>query len=419
MIAQAILLGLLTGAVSVAFHICVDKGEVFRNRFIEWAHGQETLGPWLVMGLTLSALILAAGLVSYFASEAAGSGIPHLKAVLIGRRNFRWLRVLIVKFASMAIGNVGGLVLGREGPSIHMGGAIGQGLAAWWPHGKLPPAILVAAGGGAGLAAAFNAPLSGLVFVLEELDRRCATVDFFVAAIACLMSDMVCRAVLGQHPSFHFSVSGAPALYLLMAFVPLGILSALLGGLFTRALLWGQKLTGLAFWPLVCWWLILATAVATVAWFAPELLGGGQSYINSVLDGNGVTLKTVGLFFVIRFFLTIGCASSRVAGGIFMPILVLGALLGWGMAMLTQMLFPGLAVDKGLFVVIGMAAYFTGVVKAPLTAIVLMIEMTENYALVLPLFVACLSALLVADWLGSPPIYEAWLENDLQKDWIR
>jgi CIC family chloride channel protein len=415
--AQAILLGLLTGAVAVCFHLALDYGEVLRNRIIDFARQNSEWGPWIVLILALAGVLLSAALVIRFAPEASGSGIPHLKIVLQGRRPFRWLRVLVIKFVSTVVGVTGGLVLGRGGPSVHMGGAVGQGVANLWPgkHSE-DRTILVAAGGGAGLAAAFNAPLAGLVFVLEELEWRFASLEFFTAAIACLAADMVCRAVLGQYPAFHLAIAGTSPLSLLIAFVPLGILSALLGGLFNRSLLSTQRFIALTSWPRLVWWLALASMVTIVGWRFPELLGSGQDFVNGILEGQALPLETAALFFLIRFVLTIGSSSSGAAGGLFIPILVLGALLGWGLGETIQMLFPPLNVDPKLFTVVGMAAYFTAVVHAPLTGIVLIIEMTGNYTLILPLFIACFSALLVADWAGNLPIYEALLENDWRKD---
>ena len=414
---QAILVGMLTGAVAVAFHLSLDYGEALRTRIIELAHQRPTAGPRIILGLAMTAVVGSAGLILHFSPEASGSGIPHLKAVLQGHRPFRWLRVLLCKFVSTVVGVTGGLVLGRGGPSVHMGGAIGQGMANLWPN-TLPGdrSILVAAGGGAGLAAAFNAPLAGLVFVLEELEWRCASLEFFTAAIACLAADMVCRAVLGQYPTFHLSMAGASPLSLLIAFVPLGILSAILGGVFNSSLLSAQKLLVLSYWPRLVWWLVLASLVAIVGWHAPQLLGSGQDFVDGLIQGKTLALPTVALFFGIRLALTIGSSSSGAAGGIFIPILVLGALLGWFVGEATQLLFPALSVDSKLFAVVGMAAYFTGVIHAPLTGIVLIIEMTGNYELILPLFVACFSALFVAEWAGFLPLYEALLENDLRKD---
>lgn len=420
MIPQAIVLGLLTGGTSVTFHFAMNSAEAFRYKFLDLSHQNAHFGIGMILGLGLITVIISAGFVRQFAPEASGSGIPHIKGVLLGHRHFRWLRVLITKFLSMVIGGVGGLVVGRAGPSVHMGSSIGQGLADIWPKNGYPDhTILIAAGGGAGLTAAFNAPLSGLTFVLEELERRCSSLEFFTAAIACLTADMVCRAVLGQQPVFHFVNFAASPLSLLIAFVPLGLLSALLGSLFTHTLLWGQRLIALPVWPKSMWWLTLATWLTATAWYTPQLLGGGYDFVNEILVGQELTLGTIGLFFISRFVLTIGSSCSGAAGGIFMPILVLGALLGWGVGVAIELFFPELNVDARLFAVVGMAAYFSGVVQAPLTGIVLIIEMTSDYALILPLFIACFTALLIANWLGCPPVYEALLENDLRKERIQ
>jgi chloride channel protein, CIC family len=417
LLAPSILLGLLTGAISVGVHLSLDYGEALRNRVIDFSHQQDFLGPWIIMGLVVMAVCLSAGVVIRFAPEASGSGIPHLKGVIQGCWPFRWVRVLIIKFVSMIIGGSAGLMVGREGPTVHMGGAIGQGLANLWPDQTFKGrSVLVAAGGGAGLAAAFNSPLAGLVFVLEELDSRCSSFEFFAAAIACLTADMVCRVVLGQYPTFHLVIAGTPSLDMLIAFLPLGIVSALLGCLFNRTLLTAQKLISLPLWPRFFWWFVLVTMVTSVGWLTPDLLGGGQDFVSGIIEGRVFTLQTIMLFFIIRFVVTIGSFSSGAAGGIFMPVLVLGALLGLGIGSIIQLLFPELNVDAKLFAVVGMASYFTGVVLAPLTGIVLIIEMTGNYTLILPLFVACFSAQIVADWLGVVPIYDALLENTIKKN---
>lgn len=415
--AHAILIGLLTGAVAVSFHLSLDYGELLRNRIIDFAHRNPEWGAWIVLSQALLGVVLSVSLVIGIAPETAGSGIPHLKAVIQGRRPFRWLRVLVIKFASTVVGVTGGLVLGRGGPSVHMGGAIGQAVANLWPgkHADDRP-ILLAAGGGAGLSAAFNSPLAGLVFVLEELEWRFASLEFFATAVACLVADLVCRAALGQYPTFHLAIAGSPPLALLPAFVPLGILSALLGALFNRSLLTAQGLIGLRSWPRLVWWLVLASTLAVVGWRFPALLGSGQHFVDGMLEGSTLPLEATALFFLIRFILTIGSSSSGAAGGLFIPVLVLGALLGCGVGESIRLLLPGLNVDSRLFAVVGMAAYFTGVVHAPLTAIVLVIEMTGSYTLILPLFIACFSALLAADWAGNLPLYEALLENDLRKD---
>jgi len=415
LILPSILLGLLTGTASVGFHLALDYGEVIRNQVIELAHQYTTFGPWAIFGLVLFAVFLSAGLTIRFSPESAGSGISHLKAVLQGLRLFRWFRVLVIKFISTVIASSAGLMVGRGGPNVHMGGAIGQAIANIWPDTVIKDrSVMVAAGGGAGLTAAFNSPLAGLVFTLEELDTRCTSFEFFAAAIACLTTDMVCRVMLGQSPTFHIAIAQAPELNLLLLFLPLGVVSGILGGLFNKTLLASQKLLRLPFYLKLVWWIILAAMVAAAGWWTPELLGGGQGFINSIFEGNIFTLNTVMLFFIIRFIVTVGSSSSGASGGIFMPVLVLGALLGLGVGSIIQQLFPELNIDPKLFAVVGMASYFTGVVQAPLTGIVLLIEMTGNYTMILPLFVACFSAQIIADLLGVMPIYDALMQNDLR-----
>ena len=412
---KAMLVGLLAGGAAVAFHLCLDFGQDFRNRLIELAHQRGGQGMATVLGFSVISVIVAAFLVKYFAPEACGSGIPHVKAVLQGYRSFRWFRVLMVKFASGLIGISGGLALGREGPTVQMGAAVGAGCATLpWTHSH-ERRVLVAAGGGAGLAAAFNSPLAGLVFVLEELQGQFASLEFFAAALACLSADMVCRALLGQFPVFHISLLNTPDLSLLVAFIPLGMLSGFLGVVFNESLLAALKLGTLPIHFRIAGWVACGLALGATGWLVPDLLGGGQRFLDKLLDTeHGIVVSSIPLFFGIRFLLTVGSYSTGAAGGIFSPILVLGALLGLHFEIAVHRLFPQLMLEPNAFAVVGMAAYFTGVVRAPLTGIVLMIEMTGNYALILPLFVACFSSLLVADALHDLPLYEALLERDLQ-----
>jgi len=248
---------------------------------------------------------------------------------------------------------------------------------------------------------------------LEELQGKFASLEFFAAALACLTADMVCRGVLGQFPAFHVSLLAAPDLILLLAFIPLGMLSGFLGVFFNKTLLAAQRLGTLSIGLQSAWWLACGSVLGVTGWFEPDLLGGGQRFLDG-LFAHGLAVPSVSLFLCMRFVLTIASYSTGSAGGIFSPILVLGALFGLFFENIVHLLFPQLVLAPNAFAVVGMAAFFTGVVRAPLTGIVLMIEMTGNYGLILPLFVACFSALLIADGLNDLPIYEALLERDLQ-----
>jgi len=411
---KAVSLGLVAGGVAVAFHILLDAGDELRDHLIDQARQWGYEGFGIVLVFAVVSVIIASLLVKTVSPEAAGSGIPHVKAMLIGGKSFNWLRVLLVKFASGLIGISGGLALGREGPTVQMGAALGMGLSKLPTTRHYEQPALIAAGGGAGLAAAFNSPLAGVVFVLEELQGKFASLEFFAAALACLTADMVCRAVLGPYPVFHVSVPQEPELLLLLAFMPLGFMSGFLGVVFNRSLLATQYWAKSSRFSQLTIWLCCGVALAVTGWYEPALLGGGQSFLQGFFS-QGLALASVPIFICTRFVLTIGSYATGAAGGIFSPVLVIGALLGLYVENIVSMFFPELNLVPNTFAVVGMAAYFTGVVRAPLTAIVLMIEMTGNYGLILPLFIACFSALLIADGMNDLPIYEALLVRDLKK----
>ena len=412
---KAIGLGVVTGLLAVAFRHSLTIGENMRGEWLRLAHSHGASGLACVLLVSVVATVLAAWAVARFAPEASGSGIPHLKAVLLGHRQFRWHRVIFVKFFSGLIAISTGLTLGREGPTVQMGSAVGHAFASDVNNNVDANRIFVAAGGGAGLAAAFNAPLSGLMFVLEELQKNCGSAVFFQSAVACLTADMICRQLLGQSPIYPLLIANAPPLFLLPAVIPLGAVCGILGVAFNRSLLAGQSLVVLPMSGRVCYWVGWGGVIGLVGWWGPELLGGGQAMVQQILQDQSMPKHLIALYFLMRFFLTVGSYSTGVAGGIFAPVLVLGALLGLAMADLTEQWFTLLPFEKMAFIVVGMAAFFSGVVRAPLTGMVLMIEMTASYELVLPLFLACFVAVAVADGLNDAPIYEALLKRDLQR----
>lgn len=413
---RALLLGLLAGLVAVAFRSLLRVGDDLRTTAILWAH---TLGGWgvllpIVWGL--SGACLAVYLVRRWAPEASGSGIPHLKAVLHQLHGMPWKRVLPVKFVGGVAGIGAGLALGREGPTVQMGGALGEMVARWLGTTARERQTLIAAGAGAGVAAAFNAPLSGLVFVLEEVQRDFTPTVFTAALISSVVADLTARLLLGQLPVFHTSDAGIPPLTALPAFLVLGAAAALLGLLFNRTLvgtlnLFG-RLQGRGRWGAVA---LTGAGVGVVGWFLPEAVGGGHHLVERALSAQEPLHSLPGLF-LLRFVLTMASYGTGAPGGIFAPLLVLGAELGLAVGLITQRLAPAAAGTAETFAVVGMGAYFTAVVRAPLTGIVLIVEMTGNYSLVLPLLIACLTAYGLADFLGDRPVYEALLERDLLRN---
>jgi CIC family chloride channel protein len=356
---------------------------------------------------------LAVGLVHRVAPEAAGSGIPHVKAVLYWFRSMRWQAILLVKFVGGAVGIGSGLALGREGPTVQLGSALGAAVSHRLRVSPRERQTLIAAGAGAGLAAAFNAPLAGLAFVLEELQRHFAPAVFSATFVAAVTADVLTRSLTSQLPVFRVASAPAPPLVTLPVFFGLGLLAGVLGVAFNRGLLKTLELFAwVRGWPASLSGVVVGAVVGLLGWFVPHALGGGQPLVEAVLKGN-VPLAHIPWWFGIRFGLTMLSYGCGAPGGIFAPLLVLGALLGLAVGQLALLALPSTVVSLETFVVVGMAAYFAAIVRAPLTGIVLIVEMTNSYDQMLPLLVACFAAYAVADFVMDRPIYEALLERDL------
>lgn len=416
MFPRAALVGLCAGLVASFFRIALAGADTFRNGLIEWSHQYPFWGWVFPMFFGMVGASLSVILVRRFAPEASGSGIPHLEAVLHRLRVLNWMRVLPVKFIAGTLALGGGLALGREGPTVQMGGAVGDAISKWL---KVPPRerrTLIAAGAGAGLAAAFNAPLSGVIFVLEEIQRDFHPFVFGAAFLAAAIADIVSRILSGAFPVFSIPDYATPPTLSLPIFALLGIFAGLLGVVFNRSLLGTMNLFARVKGQ---WSLVVAAGVGAfvglAGWFSPMIVGGGHSLAETALAGN-LILWSIPIFFVIRFLMTIASYGIGAAGGIFAPLLALGALLGLALGQIANRIAPDVVPQPAVFAVVGMAAYFTAIVRAPLTGIVLIVEMTGNYRQMLPLLVACFCAYAVAELLKDLPIYEALLERDLLRD---
>ena len=411
---RAFVVGLLTGLLAVVFRGMLNFAEKWRDNLFDLGH-QFWWGLPVAIIFCATAAGLGVALVPLFAPEASGSGIPHLKSVLHRLRPLRWKRVLPVKFAGGFLAIGAGLTLGREGPTVQMGGAVGQMVSEKMGATARERQNLIAAGAGAGLAAAFNAPLAGLVFVLEEVQRDFAPGVFAVAFVACVTGDVVSRVLLGQLPVFHVQQFAAPPLQSVPLWVVLGVLCGALGVVFNRALLGTLKwFTKARSWKPGAIGVLVGAALAVVAWYFPTTAGGGHDLVEATLAGK-VPLADLPFLFIARLAMTMASYATGAAGGIFAPLLVLGAQIGLAVGEIGQMFMPAAVPNAAMFAVVGMAAYFTAIVRAPLTGIVLIVEMTGNYNLMLPLLIACFCAYIVADALGDAPIYEALLRRDLTR----
>ena len=312
-----------------AFRIALLRAESVRLELVARWHG-----PW---GLAIALLLGAAGggiavwLVRRFSPEAGGSGIPYLKSVVRGERELHVRELLPTKFFSGLAGIGGGLALGREGPTIQMGGAAGLMVADWCgvAPGEGERRALMTAGAGAGLTAAFNAPLAGMVFVLEELQVGLTPTVFVSAFLACVAGDIVARALAGGVPVFPLGPMPAPDFTALPGALAVGLAAGFGGVLFNRSLIRTMDLFDrLAKWP--PFWVGAATgaAMGAIGWLMPNLAGTGGGLVEEVLVGS-VALGWVPALLAARFLMTVASYGSGPSGGNFIPVFVLGSLGGF------------------------------------------------------------------------------------------
>jgi len=405
----------VVGVVSSCFRGGLERLEEARAGFITSLQPLGTAGFLIFVGTVAAGVALAVWLVRRFSPVAGGSGIPHLKAVLHRLRPMPGWSLLFTKFAGGMSAIASGLALGREGPTVQMGGALGRIVGRLMPSSSHERQVLIAAGAGGGLAAAFNAPLAGLIFVLEEIQKNFAPGVFTATFLASVTADAVSRLLLGQSAVFHTSPISSPPVASIPLFLLLGAVAGLLAVAFNRGLLWTMNL----FDRTEPRWRVAAAAafgaaVGALAWFRPTFVGGGAQLVENALSGHGLIAGLLATL-VIRYVLTLGSYGTGTPGGIFAPLLVLGAQAGLAMGLATAAFSPWLAGEPRAWAVAGMAALFAGTVRAPLTGIVLMLEMTESYSLMLPLLAASFGAQWIADLLRDPPIYDSLLERELHR----
>jgi chloride channel protein, CIC family len=409
--------GAIAGLLGSVFRLALERGDRIRDALIFWAHGRKTLGFLIITLSCTAATALAAWLVRRYSPLASGSGIPLVEAVLEGKEQQAPFPLIPVKFFGGLLAMGAGLALGREGPSVQLGASSADTLGKICKRNLADRRVLLAAGAGAGLATAFNAPIAGAIFVLEELVRRFEPRIAIAALGASAAAITVAHFFLGYQPDFHVEAlsftrnNGTKPLFFV-----LGVLAGLAGVAYNHTILGAIAAADrLRRWPVELRAAIIGAAVGILAWFGPGLVGGGDPITQRLLEGVG-TLTVIPLLFLIRFGLGAVSYAAATPGGLFAPMLVLGAQLGLFFGLSCQFLFSSLQIQPVAFAVVGMAAFFAAVVRAPLTGIVLVTEMTGNVTMLLPMLGACFASMLLTSLLRSPPIYDSLKERSLRND---
>lgn len=409
---RLVFLGMIIGifaALSVSlYRFILSEAESLRTMLISKVSTGASLG---ILFICLIVLGIIVGLVTRSEPLISGSGIPQVEGQLLGYFTPKWLPVLVKKFIGGALCLLGGLSLGREGPSIQIGAMAAQGVCEKLNLSRVEQKYLITCGACAGLAAAFNAPLAGLMFGLEEIQKNFSSRAVFSAMVAAIIADIISKMFFGTNATLDLSIYAElppPTYYML--YLLLGIVMGGFGVLYNQVLIWTQdiyaKLRVLSWGRMIIPFLF----AGGIALFLPEILGGGHEIILGLANGEYV-LSFMLVLLLSKFIFSMICFCAGAPGGIFFPLLVLGSLMGCIFASLSTIVF-GLPPEYQLaFMLLGMVGMFSSVVRAPLTGIILVVEMSGSLTQLLGLTIVACTAWLVADLLHSRPVYEYLLDR--------
>jgi len=400
----ALVIGALTGLAVVAFILLTERMGM-RLYPVGGAPWRRVLFP-VVGSLGIGYL-----LYRYF-PDARGSGVPQTKAALYAREGRITLRTVLGKFFCTSATLASGIPLGREGPSVQVGAGIGSVLGRLLGLSSEQVKNLIPVGAAAAIAAAFNTPLAAVLFALEEIVGDLNAPVMGAVVLASATAWMVLRVLLGNHPLFKVPQYELVHPAEFAVYAVLGVADGLVSAAFTKLLL-GMRARFLRFPQKTVWFqpVVGGLLVGLVGWFVPQVLGVGYGYVGDALNGN-MAFKMMLLLVVLKLLTVTTSYASGNAGGIFGPALFIGAMLGGTVGTVAHHLFPAYTATPGAYALVGMGAAFAGIVRAPMTSVLMIFEMTQDYAVIVPLMIANLVSLFIASRLQHEPIYEALAVQD-------
>ena len=400
----ALVIGALTGLAVVAFIVLTERlgmrlyppgGAVWRRLLFPVA----------------GSLVIGYLLYRYF-PDARGSGVPQTKAALFAREGRITLRTVLGKFFCTSATLASGIPLGREGPSVQVGAGIASVLGRYLGLRTENVKALIPVGSAAAIAAAFNTPIAAVLFALEEIvgDLHAPVLGSVVLASAA--SWIVLRMLLGNNPLFKVPQYQLVHPLEFAVYAGLGVTCGLISVTFTKVLL-GLRARFLRLPAKTAWCqpVVGGLLVGLIGWFVPQVLGVGYGYVGDALNGN-MTLKLMALLVVLKLIAVTTSYASGNAGGIFGPALFIGAMLGGAFGTVAHHFLPGYTATPGAYALVGMGAVFAGIVRAPMTSVLMIFEMTQDYAVIVPLMISNLVSLFISSKLQPKPIYEALAIQD-------
>lgn len=405
MLAWTLVTAGLIGAVTVGFILVTEN-------LGEWLHPAGDHAAWRRLVMPVLGAGLAGFLLRRFFPNSAGSGIPQTKAALVLDGGMIPMRTVFGKFICSAITLASGVSLGREGPSVQVGAGIASALGRRLGLDRRRVSALVPAGAAAAVSAAFNTPIAAVLFTLEELVGNLHAPLLGSVVLSAATSWLVMRALLGDEPLFH-----VPPYHLVhpVEFVFYGILGVLGGCVsagFVKLLLRIRE--KFATFPSHTKWVHPVAGglfVGVVAWYVPEILGVGYPTVDMALNGK-LVMQTMFFLLALKIVATALCYSSGNAGGIFGPSLFMGAMLGGAIGSVVHTFLPDVTGSVGAYALAGMGAAFAGIVRAPLTSVIMIFEITRDYSIIVPLMLSNLLSFFVSQRLQHEPVYEALLLQD-------
>jgi len=405
---KSLLIGAVAGISVAFFRFCLDHAAkicIGANAYVRMHLG--------LLPLLLLALAVLGMMVGFIASKnnlVSGSGIPQVMGIVTGYFKGNWLSTLVTKFIGGVLTILSGLSVGREGPSIQIGAAVAEGFGEKAATSKTERRILIASGAAAGLSAAFNAPLAGAVFALEEIYKYFSPIILLSTILAAVAADFVTAILFHLEPLFNFKVTGFVPLEKYWILVLLGILLGLGGAVYNYVMVNANKTyREVKRIPKILKPVVPFMLAGVVGMLFPVALGTGVIALHSISVTSGLTFLLI--LIAVKFVFSSISFASGAPGGIFFPLLVLGAVSG---AIVGKLSVLHLGISPELFdnfVILGMVGFFAAVVRAPITGIILLVEMTGNFNELLSMTLISITAYFTADMLKSPPVYEWLLRN--------
>lgn len=412
LIGEGLLVGAVSGLIVMLYRIALTYAGRWLGEILNYIKGNPArITVWFLALVCFSMIV---GCLVKWEPMISGSGIPQVEGEILGKLSQNWKKVLPAKFFGGFLCILGGLSLGREGPSIQLGAMSGQGVSRILDRGKTEERYLMTCGASAGLAAAFHAPLAGMMFAFEEIHKGFSAGLLVAVMTSSVTADYICSHIMGLDPVFAFRLEHVlPQDYYWMLIL-LGIVLGVMGMVYNKVMLKAQELYKKPVFlnertRLVAPFL----AAGVMGLFMPSVLGSGQDLITDLTEGN-MLLPLVIVTFVAKLLFSAVSFGSGAPGGIFFPLLVLGALCGGIFAMTGTELFGLDPVYVNNFVLLSMAGFFTAIVRAPITGIILLFEMSGSVNQMLSLAVVSVVSYITATMLGSEPIYESLLGRILE-----